>query len=93
MKIVSNPHDAFESILVQQFPLLRCFLDPEYEPGAGDPVGVELVGGHRLEQLFLVLRHETRVDDVVESGESLLDCRRDGPFETRLRAELFQRQE
>ena len=32
---------------------------PKDEPCAGNPVGVELVGRHRLEKLLLVLRHET----------------------------------
>ena len=72
-------------------------IQPEYEPGAGDPVGVELVGGHRLKQLLLVLCHEPRVHDVVEGGEPLLHCGRDRPFETRMKAGLIrwmrQRQE
>ena len=59
---------------------------PKDEPCAGDPVGVELVGRHRLEKLLFVLCHETRVNDVVEGGEPLLHCGRDGPFETRMKA-------
>ena len=53
---------------------------PKDEPSAGDPVGVELVGRHRLEKLLFVLCHETRVNDVVEGGEPLLHCGRDRPF-------------
>ena len=63
---------------------------PKDEPSAGDPVGVELVGGHRLEQLLLVLRHEPRVHDVVQGGEPLLHCGRDRPFETRMKAGLIR---
>ena len=48
--------------------------EPEYEPGARNPVGVELVGRHRLEKFLLVLRHEAGVDHVVQRREPLLHC-------------------
>ena len=73
-----HPHDAFQSVLVEQSPLLRRLLQTEDEPGAGNPVGVELVGRHRLEKLLLVDRHEAGLHHVVEGGEPLLDRRRDG---------------
>ena len=74
-----HPHDAFQSVLVEQSSLLRRLLQTEDEPGAGNPVGVELVGRHRLEKLLLVHRHEAGLHHVVEGGEPLLDRRRDGP--------------
>ena len=77
-KSSSHPHDALQSILIEKPPLLGRLLKPEDEPCAGDPVGVELVGGHRLKELLLVDRHEAGLHDVVESREPLLDRRRDG---------------
>ena len=53
--------------------------EPEYEPGARNPVGVELVGRHSLEKLLLVLRHESGVDHVVQRREPLLHCGWDRP--------------
>ena len=74
----SYPHDALQSILVKKPTLFSGFLQPEDEPGAGNPVGVELVGRHRLEELLLVDRHEPGLHNMVECGEALLDCRGDG---------------
>ena len=53
------PHDALQGVLIEQLPLLCRLLEPVDEPGAGDPVGVELVGGDRLEQLLLRDGHES----------------------------------
>ena len=53
-------------------------IQPEYEPGAGDPVGVELVGGNCFKKFLLVDRHEAGLHDVVECRKPLLDRRRDG---------------
>ena len=72
------PHDALQSVLIEKPALLGGLLQPEDEPGAGNPVGVELVGRHRLEELLLVDRHESGFHDMVECREALLDCRRYG---------------
>ena len=73
-----HPHDAFQSVLVEQSPLLRRLLQTEDEPGAGNPVGVKLVGGNCFEKFLLVHCHEAGLHDVVERREPLLDRRRDG---------------
>ena len=73
-----HPHDVLQGVLVEQAAVLGRLLQPVDKPGAGDPVGVELVGGHRLKELLLVDRHEAGLHDVVESREPLLDRRRDG---------------
>ena len=53
------PHDVLQCVLVQQFPLLGRLLQSEHKPGAGHPVGVELVTRHRLEQLLLINSHKS----------------------------------
>ena len=44
--MATDPHDALQGVLVQEFPLLGRLLEPEHEPGAGNPVGVKLVSGN-----------------------------------------------
>ena len=72
------PHDVFQRILVEQTTLLGGLLQSIDKPGAGNPIGVELVGWNRLKELLLVHRHESGFHDVVERRESLLDCGGDG---------------
>ena len=54
----THPHDALKGVLVQQSALLGGLLQSEDEPGAGHPVGVELVGWDRLKVFLLAGRHK-----------------------------------
>ena len=47
-KLCFYPHNALQGVLVEKLPLLGGFLEPEDKPGAGDPVGVELVARYGL---------------------------------------------
>ena len=58
-ELAKLPHDGLKGVGVEQLVTLGRLLQPVDEPGAGDPVGVELVSGYRTEQLLLSVGHET----------------------------------
>ena len=73
-----HPHDALQGVLVEEPALLGGLLEPEYEPGTGHPVGVELICWNCLKKLLLVLCHEAGLHHMVQAWEPLFHSGGDG---------------